>query len=78
MLPSTTRLRYVQASNPDDLTTFCDLLGKRIEIKSVQSVGGSWFLWFIPADNGSDIQSGKIKIVTVKGRAAIGYVKPKT
>lgn len=75
MLPSTTRLRYVQAASPDDITKFCDLLGKRIEIKAVLKDGPNWVLWFVPDDKGGDMKSGKIKIVTQKGREVIGYVK---
>jgi len=61
MLPQTTRLRFVSAKNPKTLTAFCDSLGKRIEIKQIVFDGNLWFLWFIPDDKKSDIQSGQLK-----------------
>ena len=66
MLPQTTRLRWVSAKNPRTIEAFCDKLGKRIEIKSIVKDGGFWFLWFVPDDKRSDIQSGQLKEVTMK------------
>lgn len=61
MLPQSTRLRWVSAKAPETLEKFCNALGKRIEIKSINRVGSEWFLWFVPDDKKSDIKSGKIK-----------------
>lgn len=77
-LPTTTRLRYVKAKDADVLTFFCDSLANRIEIKSINNVGTYWFLWFVPDDTKSDIQSGEIAVGRNKlGQKAIGYVRSK-
>lgn len=75
MLPQTTRLRYIKAKSPDDVTKFCDLLSKRIEVKTVYAEGGYIYLWFVPDDKGQDIPSGEIKIVKQNNKELIGYVK---
>lgn len=61
MLPQTTRLRYVSSKKPESIQKFCDTLGKRIQIYSVQWTGTEWFLWFVPDDTKADIASGKLK-----------------
>lgn len=61
MLPRTTRLRWVKAKKPETLQAFCDKLDKRIEIKNIVKDGEFWFLWFVPDDKRSDIQSGQLK-----------------
>lgn len=81
MLPPTTRLRYVKTKSPDAITKFCDLLSKRIEIKTVYAEGGFIYLWFVPDDKGSDIRSGEIRVIKQNNKELIGYVntslKPK-
>jgi hypothetical protein len=61
MLPQNTRLRWVSAKKPETIQLFCDSLGKRIEIKQIVNVDGTWFLWFVPDDKSNDIKSGKLK-----------------
>jgi hypothetical protein len=75
MLPQTTRLRYIKAKSPDDVTKFCDLLSKRIEVKTVYAEGGYVFLWFVPDDKLSDVPSGEIKIIKQGAKELIGYVR---
>jgi len=78
MIPQTTRLRYVKAKEADVLTLFCDTLGDRIEIKTINNLGPYWFLWFIPDDKKSDIASGEIAVGKNKiGQKAIYYVRSK-
>lgn len=66
MFPKTTRLRWVKAKRPETIQAFCDRLDKRIEIKSLNHVGGFWFLWFVPDDKRADIKSGQLKEVKEK------------
>jgi hypothetical protein len=77
MLPQTTRLRYIKAKNPDDVTKFCDLLSKRIEVKTVYAEGSYVFLWFVPDDKGQDLPSGEIKIIKQGAKELIAYVRPR-
>mgnify|MGYP006921296031 CR=1 FL=1 len=70
MLPITTRLRYVTSPEKSGLSAFCDLLGKRIEVKQIIWDGKEWVLWFVPDDKGPDIFSGT---VNSKGQ----YAKPR-
>ena len=60
MLPVTTRLRYVSSPEKSGLSAFCDLLGKRIEVKQIVWDGKEWVLWFVPDDKGPDLFSGSI------------------
>ncbi len=56
--PDFTRLRFVTAKDPQDLSKFLMLLGKRVEIKGAPVWDGKkWILWFIPDDQKDDVQS---------------------
>ena len=54
----TTRLRYISAKNPETIQAFLDGLGIRVQIYG-QPIPhkGKWYLWFVPSDDGADIQS---------------------
>lgn len=65
MLPTTTRLRWVKSKKPETIQSFCDKLGKRIEIKSLVKDGDFWVMWFIPDDKRSDVKSGQLKDISV-------------
>lgn len=49
--PLVTRLRYVRAKDPDELTAFLGRLPYRVQIYSMVHDGSAWFLWFVPADD---------------------------
>jgi hypothetical protein len=43
---NTTKLRYLVAENPNELEGLVQALGFKVEVKSVNWVGGKWFCWF--------------------------------
>jgi hypothetical protein len=49
--PLVTRLRYIRAVDPDELTAFVGRLKHRIQIYSMVHDGTAWFLWFVPPDD---------------------------
>lgn len=57
LLPKHTRLRYVTARKKQDIVQFLQLLGKRVQIYSIQKDGQRWVLWFVPDDRGADVAS---------------------
>lgn len=57
LLPKVTRLRYVSAKNKQDIISFLDKLGRRVQIYSIVLENKKWVLWFVPDDRGSDIKS---------------------
>jgi hypothetical protein len=62
--PATTRLRYVKASAAAQVVAFLDRLGKRVQIYGAPvwvDKDKSWYLWFVPSDDGADIKSVEIK-----------------
>lgn len=50
-MPLVTRLRYIRAVDPDELTAFLGRLGFRVQIYSMVHDGKAWFLWFVPPDD---------------------------
>lgn len=58
VLPQTTRLRFVSAKKPEQIQQFLDLLGRRVQIYGAPVWDGNrWYLWFVPNDRASDINS---------------------
>lgn len=56
--PSTTRLRFISASDPNLVVAFLEALGVRIQIYGAPIFAkGKWYLWFVPGDQGADIPS---------------------
>lgn len=52
MKPITTRLRFIQAKTPSELTAFLDRLGYRVQIYGAPVWDGKrWTLWVVPPDD---------------------------
>jgi hypothetical protein len=55
--PIYTRLSYAKAKDPDAFRLWLKTIAVRVQIYSMAHDGKFWFLWFVPDDNGPDIQS---------------------
>ncbi len=56
--PKFTRLRFAKSKDPVMLIAWLEALGVRVQIYgSPQWTGEAWYLWFVPGDLGSDINS---------------------
>ena len=50
--PVYTRLRYIKAKDPDELTAFLGRLPYRVQMYGPPVKDGEqWVLWFVPPDN---------------------------
>jgi hypothetical protein len=61
-IPPTTRLRFVQAKTPEELTKFLGRIRMRVQIYGAPVWDGDrWTLWFVPPDIAEkDVKSMRI------------------
>jgi hypothetical protein len=56
--PKTTRLRFAKSKDPAMLSAWLDALGGRVQVYGCPQFDGKrWVLWFVPSDEGNDINS---------------------
>jgi len=48
-----TKVRFLQSANPNELQGLIEALPFKVEIKSIQFVGGKWYCWFTLLQNDS-------------------------
>lgn len=61
-MPTTTRLRFIQAKTPEELTAFLGKLPMRVQIYGAPVWDGKrWTLWVVPPDDvGRDLKSVRL------------------
>lgn len=63
-LPKVTRLRYIVATDPNNIVLFLGQLGVRVQVYGAPVFDGKkWWLWFVPDDRGDDIQSIDLDLI---------------
>ena len=51
IVPQTTRLRFVSAKDPTQITVFLSKIKFRVQIYDIVHDGEKWFCWFVPPDD---------------------------